>query len=213
LSARQSPFILSIPFILSAFVLDAHAASVEIDLDALTPGIVKLRPPGDRGGRGATEEAALTSPVDGPNADALFVLAYGLEQAGRVLEAEARYRQLLAVFPDAAAAPLAAGRLDALRRAAAAALPPLMATPLAAGPEPGSRVCSLPTLYPNRSRWCGLVRRVEGEGLEIELDEVAINGFLALGLKPSPCTGNRWLDRAAPGSRIAVPMGCVAGSP
>lgn len=210
----RRPFILSILFILSALLTapDAHTAAVEIDLDALSPGIVKLRPP--RGGAERPgQEAALTPPVDGPTADALFVLAYGLEHAGRTLEAEARYRQLLAVFPDSPAAPLAAGRLDALRRAATAALPPLMAPAPSAGPEPGQRVCSLPTLYPNRSRWCGLVKRIEGEGIEVELDEVTINGFLALGLKASPCTGNRWLDRAAPGNRIAVPVGCVAGVP
>ncbi|MSP89709.1 MAG: hypothetical protein EXQ92_13010, partial [Alphaproteobacteria bacterium] len=154
---------LFILFILSTLLMapDAHAASVEIDLDAISPGTVKLRLPRDRGTRGAAErpgqEATLTPPVDGPNADALFVLAYGLEHAGRTLEAEARYRQILAIYPDSAAAPLAAGRLDALRRAATAALPPLIAPAPSAGPEPGSRVCSLPTLYPNRSHWCGLV--------------------------------------------------------
>jgi hypothetical protein len=192
-----------------------HAASVEIDLDAIAnPGVPKLRPP-----RGvappavmAEQEAVLTppAPIAGPTADALFVLAYGLERQGRTLEAAARYRQLLAVFPNEAAAPLAAERLDGLQQAAAAALPPLLAPAPAAGPEPGQRVCSLPTLYPNRSRWCGLIRRIQGEGIEVELDEISAHGLFAIGLKASPCTGNRWLDRSAAGTRIAVPASCVA---
>ncbi|MBM3571822.1 MAG: hypothetical protein FJX52_05585 [Alphaproteobacteria bacterium] len=208
-------FFLCLAILLTAAVVEPRAASVEVDLNALdAPGTPKLRPP--RGVKPApattlNQDAALPTPapVAGPNADALFVLAFGLERAGRSIEAEARYQQIVAVFPHATAAPLAAERLEALRQAAAAALPPLIASVPSQDTPAMQTVCSQPGLYANRSRWCGQVVRAAGDQIEIELSDVRVTGFLVLGFKPGPCTGERWLDRRAVGARITVPASCV----
>ncbi|MBM3596687.1 MAG: hypothetical protein FJX35_00625 [Alphaproteobacteria bacterium] len=197
---------------------DGRAASVEIDLDAIAtpvsprlrapaglPQALQLLPPHRQAVQPADQEASLPPPhVAGPNADALFVLGYGLERAGRPLEAEARYRQLLAVFPNSSAAPLATDRLEALRQAAAAALPPLAAPP----PAP-RQVCTPQGLFANRSGWCGRVRATRDGSAEVEVAEVRANGLFVLGLRASPCTGNRWLDGAAVGAVVTVPESCL----
>lgn len=84
------------------------------------------------------------------------------------------------------------------------------AAPISNLPLPSARrVCTAPGLYPKGAGWCGVVRREQGDSIEVEVTNVRLNSLFAVGIAPGECTGNEFVGRSDEGKRIWVPARCM----
>jgi hypothetical protein len=112
-------------------------------------------------------------------------------------------RPLVAAPPAPAPQPVAAPAYIAPAAADPAPLANNLALPSA------RRVCTAPGLYPKGAGWCGVVRREQGESLEVEVTDIRLNSLFAIGIAPGECTGNEFVGGSTRGKRIWVPARCM----
>ena len=70
-------------------------------------------------------------------------------------------------------------------------------------------VCTRPGLYDNGAKWCGTVRRDEGQYIRVEVADVELPRFGTIGISRSVCTGNTFLNWFSRGSLVLVPKTCM----
>ncbi|WP_119420685.1 hypothetical protein [Desertibaculum subflavum] len=105
-----------------------------------------------------------------------------------------------AYAPPAVASPVAA---PAVATAPAAPLGSNLPLPSA------RRVCTTPGLYPKGAGWCGVVRREQGDSIEVEVTNVRLNSLFAIGIAAGECTGEEFIGSGDRGKRIWVPARCM----
>ena len=71
----------------------------------------------------------------------------------------------------------------------------------------GNAICSW--RYENNSGWCGVIEDIRGEKVRVEIQRVAVKGFLVIQLNASECTGNKSLQAGDSGTKIWVPKSCI----
>ena len=94
---------------------------------------------------------------------------------------------------------------------------PPQAAPAVAVPGPVSdmplpsavRVCTTPGLYPKGAGWCGVIRREQGDSIEVEVTNVRLNSLFAIGIAAGECTGGEFVGSGDRGKRIWVPARCM----
>lgn len=141
-----------------------------------------------------------------------FVQAFAAEQAGRTAQAAAAYSELAAQYPYTESASLAGERLAMLTVAtpvAARARPAAPATPEPATSMNGKYVCTVPGLFDNGSKWCGVVRNANPAYLSVEVKQVNAAGIFNIGFTRAPCTGNTFINYFSRGIRVSVPRNCM----
>jgi len=143
-------------------------------------------------------------PASSASIEAVFARAYWSEAAGAEGDALRDYDMLAARYPESPLAAVArerAGSLGGKRRAAS--------------PNDfveGDVACTAPELYPNRARWCGVVRRTHGPYYLVEVTDLEFGTIWTFGFSRSVCTGNQFLGWFAYGDRVWVPRTCL-GNP
>jgi hypothetical protein len=71
-------------------------------------------------------------------------------------------------------------------------------------------VCTRDGLYDSNAKWCGIVRRDDGDRLLVEVRDVRIHGFGMFGITRSACTGGQMLTWFSRNTTISVPRQCLA---
>lgn len=140
-----------------------------------------------------THARAVTPPWS-PIANAAAVAAYPAPAVAPTPQPVA------AVAVPAPASPVAAPAV-----AAAPAPPPGGNLPLPSA----RRVCTTPGLYPKGAGWCGVVRREQGDSIEVEVTNVRLNSLFAIGIAAGECTGEEFIGSGDRGKRIWVPARCM----
>jgi len=154
--------------------------------------------------RFAPQRAALTQPTPGSDAEAVFAEAYRLEQHASFGDAVQYYNLVIDRFPASPLVGIAQERVTALAGKAAVAAPE---TPALA---PGDYACTVEGLYPNKARWCGVVRQMRNPYFLVEVTDLHLNSWKALWFSRSTCTGDRTLTWFSQGSQLWVPRTCLA---
>lgn len=173
----------------------------------------------------AYAHSAAAVPALPSNADAGFVAAYALERAGQYEQAQAMYGRIAAEHAGTPSGMMAGDRMQQIAAFVPNRMQPqpqTQATPAAFQPPPASvarpaqprdftakRVCSARGLYPNDARWCGVIRKQDGEEMLVQVSEVRTNGFFSIGIGASECTGGQFLGWFARGTEVWVPARCM----
>lgn len=71
----------------------------------------------------------------------------------------------------------------------------------------GNSVCY--SGHSSNSGWCGSIENIRGDKIQVEITRININGFLAMQLNASDCTGNKVLKDYDEGKLIWVSKSCV----
>jgi len=150
------------------------------------------------------QRAGLTAPAPSSDAEAVFAEAYRLEQRAAFGEAVQYYNLVIDRFPASPLVGIAQQRVAGLAGQAAVAAPE---TPALA---PGDYACTVEGLYPNKARWCGVVRQMRSPYFLIEVTDLHLNSWTALWFSRSTCTGDRMLTWFSQGNQIWVPSSCLA---
>ncbi len=77
-------------------------------------------------------------------------------------------------------------------------------------PDLHRRVCTRPGLYDNGAKWCGTIRRDEGQYIRVDVADVELPRFGTIGISRSVCSGNTFLNWFSRGSQVLVPKTCMA---
>lgn len=77
-------------------------------------------------------------------------------------------------------------------------------------PDLHRRVCTRPGTYESGAKWCGTVRRDEGQYFRVDVADVELPRFGTIGISRSVCTGNTFLNWFSRGSQVLVPKTCMA---
>jgi hypothetical protein len=150
------------------------------------------------------QRAALTDGTGGSDVEALFAEAYRLEQSAAFGQALQYYNLVIDRFPGSPLVGIAEERVAQLagQQAVAVNAPTALV--------PGDYACTLQGLYPNRARWCGVVRQMRYPYFLIEVTDLHLNSWYALWFSRSTCTGDRLLTWFSQGDRVWVPRTCLA---
>ena len=150
------------------------------------------------------QRAALTAPTPTSDAEAVFAEAYRLEQRAAFGEAAQYYNLVIDRFPASPLVGIARERVARLagQGAVAAAETPALA--------PGDYACTVEGLYPNKARWCGVVRQMRNPYFLVEVTDLHLNSWAAVWFSRSTCTGDRLLTWFSQGNQIWVPATCLA---
>ena len=70
-------------------------------------------------------------------------------------------------------------------------------------------VCTRDGLYDSNAKWCGIVRRDDGDRLLVEVRDVRVHGFGMFGITRSTCTGGQMLTWFSRNTTISVPRQCL----
>jgi hypothetical protein len=154
--------------------------------------------------RFGAQRAALTPPPTTSDAEAVFAEAYRLEQHAAFVQALQYYNLVIDRFPASPLVDIARERVGRLAGQQAVAAPETSAL------VPGDYACTVEGLYPNKARWCGVVRQMRSPYFLIEVTELHLNTWAALWFSRSTCTGDRTLTWFSQGSQVWVPRGCLA---
>lgn len=150
------------------------------------------------------QRAALTQPQPASDAEAVFAEAYRLEQHAAFGDAVQYYNIVIDRFPASPLVGIARERVAALAGQAAVAAPETPALAL------GDYACTVEGLYPNKARWCGVVRQMRSPYFLVEVTDLHLNAWNALWFSRSTCTGDRTLTWFSQGNQIWVPRSCLA---
>jgi hypothetical protein len=71
-------------------------------------------------------------------------------------------------------------------------------------------VCTRDGLYDSNAKWCGIVRRDDGEQLLVEVRDVHVHGFGMFGITRSACTGGQMLTWFSRNTTVSVPRQCLS---
>ncbi len=71
-------------------------------------------------------------------------------------------------------------------------------------------VCTRDGLYDSNAKWCGVVRRDDGEQLLVEVRDVHVPGFGMFGITRSACTGGQMLTWFSRNTTVSVPRQCLS---
>jgi hypothetical protein len=154
--------------------------------------------------RAAPQRAALSDGGATSDAEAVFAEAYRLEQRAAFGQAAQYYNLVIDRFPGSPLAAIAQERVGHLAGQQAVALPE--GTALA----PGDYACTVEGLYPNKARWCGVVRQMRYPYYLMEVSDLRLNAWYALWFSRSTCTGDRLLSWFSQGDQVWVPRSCLA---
>src|SRR5581483_6597786 len=120
------------------------------------------------GARYWAQRAALSHPAPNSDAEAVFAEAYRLEQRGSATEAVQYYNTVIDRFPASPLVEVSRQRVARLAGQAAVALPETDAL------VPGDFACTVEGLYPNKARWCGVVRQMRNPYFLVEVTDVRL---------------------------------------
>lgn len=151
-----------------------------------------------------TQRAALSDGQATSDAEAVFAEAYRLEQRAAFVQALQYYNLVIDRFPASPLVAIAQERVGRLGGQQAVAVPD--GTALA----PGDYACTVDGLYPNKARWCGVVRQMRYPYYLMEISDLRLNAWYALWLGRSTCTGDRLLSWFSQGDQVWVPRQCLA---
>ena len=140
-------------------------------------------------------------PTAAASIEAVFARAYWSEASGAEGDAVRDYDALAARYPESPLAAVARERAQSLAGKGRAASPNDFAE--------GDAACTAPELYPNRARWCGVVRRTQGPYYLVEVTQLEFGTIWTFGFSRSVCTGNRFLSWFAYGDQVWVPRTCL----
>jgi hypothetical protein len=143
-------------------------------------------------------------PAASASIEAVFARAYWSEASGAEGDALRDYDTLAARYPESPLAAVARERAQSLSGKRHAVAPDDFTE--------GDVACTAPELYPNRARWCGVVRRTHGPYYLVEVTQLEFGTIWTFGFSRSVCTGNQFLSWFAYGDQIWVPRDCL-GNP
>jgi hypothetical protein len=150
------------------------------------------------------QRASLTAPAATSDAEAVFAEAYRLEQHAAFGQAVQYYNVVIDRFPASPLVSIAQERVASLAGRAA------VAAPEASALVQGDYACTVEGLYPNKARWCGVVRQMRTPYFLVEVTDLHLNSWMALWFSSSTCTGDRTLTWFSQGNQIWVPRTCLA---
>ena len=76
-------------------------------------------------------------------------------------------------------------------------------------PDQHRAVCTRDGLYEDGAKWCGVVRRVEGEYYRVEVSDVHVKRFGVIGISRSVCSGGAFINWFSRGTLVRVPKDCM----
>jgi hypothetical protein len=153
---------------------------------------------------GVQRAALVDNPGQSSDAEAVFAEAYRLEQRASFGQAVQYYNLVVDRFPASPLADIARTRVAGL--AGQTAVAPTDASVLA----PGDYACTVEGLYPNKARWCGVVRQIRHPYFLVEVSDLRLNSWLAFWFSRSTCTGDHMLNWFSQGDQVWVPRTCLA---